>query len=76
MLIVRFWTRCIALKDDYQKKRLELLVYNLVEQNDLETLTKTLIIPAGQNQFIEEIDFHNATVCQIGIAKNTNSAFS
>ena len=40
------YTRRIALKDDYHKKRLHMLAYAPVEYNYLETLAKTFIIPA------------------------------
>ena len=46
------YTRRFALKDDYHKKRMEMLAYTPVESNYLETLAKTFIIPARQNQFI------------------------
>ena len=47
------YTRRIALKDDYHKKRMDMLAYAPVEYNYLETLAKTFIIPARQNQFIQ-----------------------
>ena len=40
------YTRRIALKDDYHKKRMDMLTYTPVEFNYLETLAKTFIIPA------------------------------
>ena len=40
----------------------------------METLAKTFIIPARQNQFIQENIFNNALVRRI--AMNTNSAFT
>ena len=40
------YTRRIALKDDYHKKRMDMLAYTPVEFNYLETLAKTFIIPA------------------------------
>ena len=46
------YTRRIALKDDYHKKRMDMLAYTPVEFNYLETLAKTFNIPARQNQFI------------------------
>ena len=46
------------------------------EFNYLETLAKTFIIPAGQNQFIQENNFNNNPVRRIVIAMNTNSAFT
>ena len=39
------YTRRIALKDDYHKKRMDMLAYSPVEYNYLETLAKTFIIP-------------------------------
>ena len=69
------YIRRIALKDDYHKKRLDLLAYTPVEFNYLETLAKILIIPARQNQFIHENIFNNAPFGRIFIAMITNSAF-
>ena len=70
------YTRRIALKDDYQKKRMDMLAYAPVEYKYLETLAKTFIIPARQNQFIHENIFNNAPIRRIAIAMNTNSAFT
>ena len=70
------YTRRIALKDDYHKKRIDMLAYAPVEYNYLETLTKTFIIPARQSQFIQENIFNNAPIRRVAIAMNTNSAFT
>ena len=70
------YTRRIALKDYYHEKRMDMLPYTSVEFNYLETLAKTFIIPARQNQFIQENVFNNAPVRRIAIAMNTNSAFT
>ena len=70
------YIRRIALKDYYHKNRMDMLAYTPVEFNYLETLAKTFIIPARQNQFIEENIFNNASVRRIAIAMNTNSAFT
>ena len=70
------YTRRIALTDDYHKKRRDMLAYAPVEFNYLETLAKTFIIPARQNQFIEENIFNTAPIRRVAIAKNTNSAFA
>ena len=70
------YTRRIGLKDDYHKKRMDILAYTFVECNYLETLAKTFIIPARQNQFIQENIFNNAAARRIGFAMNTNSAFT
>ena len=69
-------TRRIALKDDYHKKRMDMLAYAPVEYNYLENLAKTFIIPARQNQFHQENIFNNAPNRRIAIAMNTNSAFT
>ena len=70
------YTRRIAIKDDYHEKRMGMLAYTPVEFNYFQTLAKTFIIPARQNQFIQENIFNNAPVCRIAIAMNTNSAFT
>ena len=70
------YTRRIALKDDYHKKRMDMLAYAPLEYIYLETLAKTFIIPARQNQFIQENIFNNAPIRKIAIAMNTNSAFT
>ena len=70
------YTRRIALNDDYHKKRMDMLAYTPVEFNYLETLAKTFIILARQNQFIQENIFNKAAVRRIAIAMNTNSAFT
>ena len=66
----------IALTDDYHKKRKDMLAYTPLDFSYLETLAKTFIIPARQNQFIQENNFNNAPVRRIEIASNTNSAFT
>ena len=68
------YTRRIALKNDYHKKRMDMLAYTPVEFNYLETLAKTFFIPARQNQFIQENIFNYAPVRRIAIAVNINSA--
>ena len=70
------YTHCIALKDDYHKKKMDKLAYAPVEYIYLETLAKTFIIPARQNQFIRENNFNNAPICRIAFAMNKNSAFT
>ena len=70
------YTRRIALKDDYYKKRMDMLTYTPVAFNYLETLAKTFIVPATQNQFIHENIFNNSPVRRIAIAVNTNFAFT
>ena len=70
------YTPRIALKDDYHKKLMDMLAYTPVEFNYLETLAKSFINPATQNQFIQENIFNFAPVRRIAIAMNTNSAFT
>ena len=70
------YTRRIALKDDYHKKRMDMPAYTPVEFHYLETPAKTFIIPVIQNQFIQENIFNNAPVRRIAIAMNTNSEFT
>ena len=53
-----------------------MFAYTPVQFNYLETLAKSFIIPARQNQFIQENIFNNAPVRRIAIAMNTNSAFT
>ena len=70
------YTRRIPLKEDYHKKRMNMLAYAPVENNYLETLAKTFFIPARQNQLIQENIFNNFPIRQVAIALNTNSAFT
>ena len=69
------YTRRNALTYDYHQKRMDMLAYTPVELNSLETLAKTFILPARQNQFIENI-FNNAPVRRVAFAMNTNAAFT
>ena len=69
-------TRRVMLKEDYHKKRMSQLAYAPVEYNYMETLAKTYIIPARQNQFIQENIFNNTPIRRIAIAMNSNSAFT
>ena len=70
------YTRCIALKDDYHKKRMDMLAYDPIEYTYLETLAKTFIIPERQNQFIQENIFNNAPIRRVAIAMKINSAIT
>ena len=70
------YARRIALKDDYHNKRKSMLAKAPVEVNYEETLTKTFINPARQNQLIQQNIFNKAPVRRIAIAMNTNSAFT
>ena len=55
---------------------MDMLAYAPVEYNYLETLATTFIIPARQNQFIQENIFNNAPIRRVAIAMNTNSGFT
>ena len=66
----------MTLNDVNHKKRMDIFAYTPVEYNYLETLAKTFIIPARQNQFIQENIFNNAPVRRIAIAMNKNSDFT
>ena len=70
------YTPHIALKDDHHKKRMDMLANAPVEYNYLETLAKTFIIAARQNQFIQDNNFKNAPLRRIAIVMNINSAFT
>ena len=70
------YTRRIALKEEYHKKRMYMLTYAPVEYKYLENLAKTFITPLRQNQFIQETIFNNAPIRRIAIAMNTNSAIT
>ena len=70
------YTHRIALKDDYHKKRMDMFAYAPVEYSYLETLAKTVIIPARQNEFIQENIFENAPIRLVAVALNTNSEFT
>ena len=70
------YTSCFALKNNYHKKRIDMLAYTPVEFNYLKTLAKIFTILARQNHFIQENIFNKAPVRRIATAMNTNSAFT
>ena len=70
------YTRRIALKQDYQEKKIDMLAYAPVEDNYFETLAKTFVIPVRQKQFIHKNIFNNAPFRCVAIAMDTNSAFT
>ena len=47
-------TRRIALKDDYHKKKMDVLAYIPVEYNYLETLAKTFVMLARQTSLFKK----------------------
>ena len=70
------YTRCIAHKNQYHKKRKNMLACTRLEYNYFKMLATTFIIPAIQNQFVYENIFNKIWGRRIGIAINTNSAFT
>ena len=70
------YTHHIDLKYDHHKKTMDMLPYTPVEYNYLKNLSKMFIIPAIQNQFIQENIFNDASVRRIANAMITNFAFS
>ena len=54
------YTCFIVLNYNYQKKGVDMLTFTPVDFNFLETLAKIIIIPARQNQLIQENVFNNA----------------
>ena len=58
--ICSLYTRFIVLNYNYQKKGMDMLAFTPVDFNFLEILAKIIIIPARQNQFIQENVFNNA----------------
>ena len=55
---------------------MDMLDYTPVQLNYLETLAKTFIIPARQNQFIQETFFNKAPVRRFASTMNTNFALT
>ena len=68
------YTRRIALKFYYHKKRMGILANTPVEFNYMETLAKTIVIPVRQSQFFQKQLSNKAPVRRIAIAMKTNSA--
>ena len=68
------YTRCIALEKDNHEKIMDTVAHFLVDFNHIETLTKTFIISARQNQFVQENICYNAPVHRSALAMITNSA--
>ena len=55
-------THCIALKDDYHNRRIDMPVHTPMEFKLLETLAITFMITPGQYRFIQENIVSNAPV--------------
>ena len=69
------YTGRVMFKEDNLKK-ISHFSYAPVKYNYMETLVKTYIIPARQNQFIQENFFMNAAIRRIAIVLNSHSAFT
>ena len=70
------YTRRVMPKENYHKKKMSQLAYAPVGYNYMETLAKTFIVPARQNQFFQENIFNNAPIRRRAIAMNSKSAFT
>ena len=70
------YTRRVMLKEGYQRKRMLQLAYAPVEHNYIETLAKTYIIPALQDQFFREKIFNSALLRRRANAMTSNPAFT
>ena len=71
-----FYIRCIAVKDDYHKKRLDMLADTPLELKYLEIFAETFIISAGHNQLFQENIFINAPARRNAIAMITSASFT
>ena len=70
------YTHHSALKDDYHKKRMDMLAFKPVEYNYLNNLAKTSISSARPNQLIQKNLSNNAPVRRIAIPMTRNSAIT
>ena len=70
------FTRRVVVNEVYYQTIKYQLTHQPACYNFMETITRTFIIPLGQNQFIQENVFNNAPIRRIAIAMNTNSAFT
>ena len=69
------YTHRIAIKDDYHKKRMDMLAYTPVEFYYLETLAK-INHSCLAKPVLSRKHFNNAPVRRVAIAMNTNSEFT
>ena len=75
MVDCSLYTRRIALKDDYHKERMAMLVITHVEFDYLDYLAKTFIIVVRQNHFIRENVFNKPPVRRIAAERNTKCIY-
>lgn len=69
-------TRTVTVQDSMVKHIDQSLLREPAKYHFMETEARTFIIPANQNQFIEENVFNNAPIRRLALAMNTNSAFT
>ena len=70
------FTRQVAISDNWMRSFKSRLLREPAIFCNNEELPKTFIIPAGQNQFIQENIFSNKPIRMIDIAMNLNNEFS
>ena len=70
------FTRQVAISDNWMRSFKSRLLREPAIFYYNEELPKTFIIPAGQNQFIQENIFSNKPIRMIDIAMNLNNEFS
>ena len=66
------FTRRVVVNAEYHQTIKDQLTYQPACYNFMETIARTIIIPSGPNQFIQENVFKNAPIRRVAIAKNTN----
>ena len=70
------FTRRVVVNEVYHQTIKYQLTHQPAFYNLIETIARTVIIPSGQNQFIQENVFNTAPIRRIAIAMNTNSAIT
>ena len=70
------FTRRVVVNEVYHQTIKYQLTHQTACYNVMKTIARTLIIPTGQNQFVQENIFNNAPIRRVAIAMNTNSAFT
>ena len=70
------FTRRVVVNEVYHQTIKYQLTHQPAGYIFMGTVTRTLIIPSGQNQYIQENVFNNAPIRQVAIAMKSNSAFT
>ena len=70
------FTRRVVVNEVYRQTIKYQLTHQPACYKFMETISRTFIIPSGQNQFVQENVFNNAPIRIIAIAMNTNSSFT